>query len=136
MQWKPEYSVGVEAIDSQHKDLFQIFDDLEQARREEEDISRVIQILYELMSFATQHFDDEEKLMQQTQYPDFLAHANQHFEFKETILNFCQQAVEQCEHSMLDDLMTFLRTWFQTHLLKSDRAYVEHFIEHGIASRD
>ena len=126
MEWEPRFLIGIEDIDAQHRQIFSLFQRLTEVSQESSNFNEVLQILQELTSFATEHFEAEETLMRETHFPDYLPHANEHLEFKEKVLQFCKSAIEDSSAKFLSDLVVFIQNWLENHLLKMDMAYVEH----------
>ncbi len=74
ISWKPEYEVGVQAIDEQHKQLFAMLDTL---TRPDEEIS-LTEMVLQLGRYIETHFAFEEALMQKHAYPRMADHLLQH----------------------------------------------------------
>jgi hemerythrin len=79
--WTSAISVGVDAIDAQHKELFHRVDrllDVVERRAAERELMRVLAFLGD---YVVTHFADEEALMAERRYPDAAAHAAEHAVF-------------------------------------------------------
>lgn len=82
MKWTEDLSVGVEAIDNQHKELFNRINSLVDAIKQhicKHKISGVIQFLEDYIQI---HFDEEERYMLKYEYPEYQFHKAQHEHFK------------------------------------------------------
>ena len=80
--WTKDFSVGIEEIDSQHRELFNRINNLDAALRQgkvKEEILRVINFLDE---YAVTHFGTEEKYMVAYDYPDYRHHREKHEWFR------------------------------------------------------
>lgn len=83
MEWTEKLSVGVDLIDSQHKELFSKINELVSAIKQQTckyKISDVIQFLEEYIVF---HFGEEEKYMRENGYPGYPRHREHHKTFME-----------------------------------------------------
>ena len=60
MKWDARYLVDIQAIDDEHKQLFEIVNRLISARSDASDLTHIFEILNELTLFATKHFETEE----------------------------------------------------------------------------
>lgn len=82
IEWSDNYSIGVEAIDSQHKELFFHFDNLLKACNEGRGNKEVFRLFKFLDDYVIRHFGDEEKLQLECGYPDYQNHKLEHEKFK------------------------------------------------------
>ena len=60
--WKDEYSVGIDSIDQQHKNLFSIVNEFHSAVKQKSNKSEIFSILNKLIQYTEAHFKDEEKI--------------------------------------------------------------------------
>ena len=119
-QWKEEYSVDHSEIDTQHKKLFQLADDLHQAMMQGKGNAGLSNILNDLIEYTKHHFACEERLMQKHQYPDFAKHKALHDELTGRVLDF-QKAFAAGRTAMSIDLLKFLKDWLSHHIGETDR---------------
>lgn len=78
MKWTEDLSVGVEIIDSQHRELFSRITDLVDAIRQhtcKHKIGDVVRFLDEYIVF---HFGEEENIMRKYGYTEYEQHKKQH----------------------------------------------------------
>jgi hemerythrin-like metal-binding protein len=76
IQWSDEYSVGNKEIDEQHKVLFTIINEFFQ-----QDSKQAAIMLFEsLSSYIDLHFETEENMLKQINYPDTDEHIKMHWE--------------------------------------------------------
>ena len=74
INWKPEYSVGIENIDNQHKKMFEILNVLRQAAEARDDVEADFYTVRLLRYYAEYHFNSEEQLMAKYNYPGLDKH--------------------------------------------------------------
>jgi len=81
MPWTASLSVGVPAIDNQHKELFAKADKLFEAGRNNQAKEYVGGLLTYLEDYTKKHFADEEKYMLSIRYPGYTEQKAAHTEF-------------------------------------------------------
>jgi hemerythrin len=119
MQWKAEYEIGIEPIDSQHRQLVDTISYLEAASEDSqnEEMGRAIKFLVDYANF---HFSDEESFMQKQGYPAYEQHKILHKAFvhklTEVLLTLKEGGTIQ-----LQELVEFLTGWLSNHILEEDR---------------
>ena len=118
--WKNDYSVGYIEIDTQHKRLFQLAQELHDAMAKGHGKDALSRTLSNLVAYTKQHFACEEKLMQTHRYPDYHAHKAQHDALTQQVVQF-QKDFEAGHGTVTIDLMTFLRDWLSHHIGQTDR---------------
>jgi hemerythrin len=69
MKWSDEYKIGLPTIDSQHKRLFQLIKELNEALDAGLRLINVERLLAGLDQYKTRHFQLEEKYMLESGYP-------------------------------------------------------------------
>jgi hemerythrin len=80
LHWTSALSVGVREIDSQHRELFARIDRLLDAMLRN-DRSEAARLLAFLREYVVVHFAAEERLMEETAYPDLQHHVAEHRRF-------------------------------------------------------
>ena len=126
--WKDEYSVGVELFDRQHQHLFKIINKLTEHTGGPPNLYLVTQTLKEMFNYAQEHFTDEEKLMEQCEYPELHEQRRQHAYFLKTTAELCAYPPHEKELS-IEEIDEFLNVWWMIHLLRYDMKYKEFFQE-------
>ncbi len=76
---------GYDAIDIQHKELFNAVNDLLEACAKGDGRKNVSKTSKFLQDYVDKHFADEEQLQIKTQYPDYLVHKQFHQEYKKNL---------------------------------------------------
>ncbi|QPJ64855.1 MAG: bacteriohemerythrin [Candidatus Nitrohelix vancouverensis] len=128
--WDDKYKVGVEVVDSQHKQLFDLINELYKAFNEGHAQERITKVMDGLVKYTGYHFREEEALMEQAGYPDLEAHKEKHRKLVAQVMNYQRQLNE----GELDDgaLLKFLKEWLSNHIMGVDKFYVSHMHRHGI----
>ena len=121
LAWKSEYSLGIPAVDHEHRELFDLINDLHASLLVPESGTTVMEFLGELFSKISSHFALEEKLMRDGLYADFPAHKSDH----ERLLDEIRDLMDDYEDGRYVDLNRFaveLERWFSVHFSTHDAA--------------
>jgi hemerythrin-like metal-binding protein len=118
IQWIAEYSVGNKGMDEQHKVLFSMINDfLQQDGRQ-----AAISIFQNLSSYIDLHFEAEENLLRQINYPETEDHINKHGELREKF-HLLEEKLDDYNIDVHHRIAMFLYNWLAKHILKSDMDY-------------
>jgi hemerythrin len=117
-KWSPSYSVGVETIDDDHKHLFALVDDLRTALQNEGRGFR--KIVNGLTQYIHGHFEREEYLMLETNYPDYAQHVKNHRKFMRLVYAVRKIMSEQPELLDMTKMLRFLEQWLVNHIKIED----------------
>ncbi len=131
MEWKENYSVGVKAMDDQHKILVHFLNDLHAAMSSGQAKLVTGPLLVRLAKYAREHFSAEEALLQRAGYPALLIHRQKHTDLNRQVEDFIRR-FETGEITLNVRLLNFLRDWLTTHIQKEDRGYGPWLNEHGV----
>lgn len=125
LQWKAEYSVGVEELDRQHQGLIELINLLAQDKINAGLMGRVFE---ELEAYTKEHFTTEERLLKTANYGELKAHRKEHKAFEQWLSAVRQTyAVGVTSPTLLAvTVNAFLRDWLVNHILSSDMAYKDH----------
>lgn len=118
--WSEKIEVGLPAIDSQHKQLF----DLAATFAGNGDQIRVMQSLAILCDYVNNHFREEEEMMAACNYPDLEAHKKLHVEFRGMLLKLLDNAKHMSLDEIADAVKLLINGWFYNHILVVDFKYV------------
>lgn len=123
LDWRPEYSVGNDTLDSQHIML------LELCKRvsgyvcdgSKTSIKAFQSILNELVAYASMHFQTEERMLEQAGYPMLVNHKASHDKYSDTMVEYLIESIDGGINSSA--LSEFLKQWWLNHILVSDMDY-------------
>ena len=127
-QWSEAYSVGYPDIDSQHKRLFQLADQLHAAMAAGKGKQCLSTTLGNLITYTKRHFAGEEMLMQSHRYPFFQQHKAEHRVLTDKVIQF-QKAFEAGRAAVTMELLQFLRDWLTHHIGTVDKRVGEHLTQ-------
>lgn len=122
--WDPALETGVEMIDDQHRQLFALANALQTAVDDEtSDDDTVADALYGLTDYVTEHFGDEERLMEDLGYPGLGPHRSLHDHLTGDVMRnmatyFNGEAIAAAQIAPL------FAEWLRTHIAKEDMAFV------------
>jgi hemerythrin len=131
LTWSDHYSVGVKAIDKQHSDLVNVLNDLHAAMLSGQAKTVTGPLLHKLVAYTRDHFAAEEAMMSSVHYPALAEHQVMHRNLTGQVEEFVAR-FERGESTLSVPLMTFLRDWLTTHILKEDKEYGPWFNNQGI----
>lgn len=121
--WRGEFSVGIETIDTDHKFLVSLINQLEEAVAEGQGKDAVGTVLNALYDFTEYHFSREEHMMAACGYPDIDTHILQHQAMKAQVMevrdNFLTGQTDGIDRAVLE----FLENWMGNHIVCQDLLY-------------
>ena len=119
INWTPNYSVGIHAIDADHRHLFLLVNRFHDAYQANHDKTQILSLLRSLILYAETHFRREEDYMEQIAYPEIEAHRQMHNQFIEQVFRL-QDEYESGVLRLSDDVMDFLKEWLTRHIIETD----------------
>lgn len=131
MHWRDEFSVKIESIDRQHRQLIDLINQLEEGAKQHEALNTLSSVLSDLKLYTTQHFRTEETLMQKYNYPGYASHRSEHQTLIKRIQEF-QGRFEAGKLVHVDELANFLMGWLEGHILATDKRYSPYLVERGV----
>jgi hemerythrin len=128
MTWTPELATGHAAVDEQHRQLFQRFNDLHNAIGNRAGRAEVGRVLSAMAAYVVAHFQMEEKLMTEARYPGLGAHQAVHNIMRVQVENL----VDQYKAKGLDPLalLQVLGRWLVGHVQKDDKEMADFLRAH------
>ena len=86
MEWTEKLSIGVDLIDSQHKELFVKINELVAAIKDHTCKYKITDVIRFLEDYIVFHFSEEEEYMRRNDYPGYLRHKARHDFFMENFI--------------------------------------------------
>lgn len=121
--WSEDLSIGVPAIDAQHKELFRRINSLLDACHQAKGREAVSEILGFLANYVLEHFATEEKLMSERAYPRYEEHRREHEDFKTRLAALSERfAAEGPGIHIIIATNSVVVTWLNRHIRHVDRA--------------
>jgi hemerythrin len=125
MEWTDSFSVGIPAMDQQHKQLIELINQMDEAVRVSIKNPVIRDVLKNLVQFATSHFENEEKLMREVGYAGLEGHCEVHRKLLRAV-NDVMEKVKSGKLSATANLAAFLHFWLEKHIVGYDQQYAQH----------
>ncbi len=122
LEWKPDYEIGLPAIDAQHKVLFDNINRLEKLLVQDEiEPAEADYLLDFLRQYVTQHFQQEETCMARFRCASHAKNKEQHLQLMNALAHFnTEYAALGPLKELIHRLHTTLVWWINNHILKVD----------------
>jgi len=120
VSWTADLSVGIDAIDVQHKRIVDYINQLHEAglNKDRDAISRVLE---ELMEYTVSHFSFEEELMEQARYRFAAPHKKVHELFTRRIAEYRHRF--KLGEDVAVEMQSTLIKWLMNHIKREDMNY-------------
>lgn len=132
IQWDAHLTVGVSIIDEQHQKLVGIVNELYDNMKLGKTKDIMGKILGELINYTVYHFQTEENLFKNNNYPDMAAHMKEHSELTKKALDI-KAKFENGTLLISVELLDFLKKWLNDHILSTDKKAAKFLNEKGIS---
>lgn len=120
LAWSPSYSIGVAALDAEHKHFFallnRLYDNIMDGSASNLSTGAILDQLHD---FVIKHCAHEEALLASVDYPDLAKTSRDHEDLRRTIEEYQRKLAEHGGISM--ELANFLMEWVLQHVLKEDK---------------
>ncbi|MFN3746578.1 MAG: bacteriohemerythrin [Hyphomicrobiaceae bacterium] len=118
LQWKDQYSVGIAAVDYEHKELIDLINRLHDELTASGDKLSAGAFFGDLFKGISAHFALEERFMRERQYDQLAQHKADH----ERLLDEIRDIMDEFEEREVasDELRARLDAWFSRHFETHD----------------
>lgn len=130
LQWKDEFAIGVELIDTQHKVLVGIINELYEAIIAKKEGDFLDGIFKRLVEYAQLHFETEERYFDQFSYADAETHKKAHKDLHDQLVELQDKKDDLVDNPF--QLMDFLEDWLIDHDVYTDKLFGPCFNENGL----
>ena len=131
IEWKDEYSVGIDSIDQQHKKLINLINQLQTAVDYSTGEEYEREALNKLVDYTKTHFTYEEGIMKDNDYPDFEPHKAQHEKMVKHVEEVLSE-YEKDQDTAMQNAAKFLKDWLINHINGTDQKYSDFLIKKGV----
>jgi len=131
IKWEEKYSVGLSIIDEEHKELIRIMNAAIEAKQHNDNIDEISILLKQLTDYALKHFSTEESYMAKFKYSEFQYHQEEHHNFSNKAIAYCNRVIEGDYH-IANEILEYLKQWLVDHIQITDKKYVECFKKNGL----
>lgn len=87
---------------------------------------RVSQTISHLIDYVERHFEREEMLFIETDYPDVQMHLAMHQDITKTVRDIAAIYKTRPDAINIQEVLEFLKKWLTNHILKADQGYIEY----------
>jgi hemerythrin len=121
IQWQDKYQIDRGTIDDEHKSLLDLANRTFALIDPRARLSEVIELVQQLFRYVDVHFEHEEALMMQANYPGLIDHMQKHRKLSEQLTaairsqNDIEKIQQLLQHIMLD--------WVIRHILTEDMRF-------------
>jgi len=130
IKWTPALKIGHDVIDSQHIELFSLFDAFVDGCAKGRGKISVVELYQSLKEYVEKHFRDEEALMASSGYPGLEKQKREHQKFQRQVLELgntiSRQGVTLMELVQMNKLLV---NWLVNHVQDVDRKFGEYLRE-------
>ncbi|NOY36685.1 MAG: hemerythrin family protein [Chlorobi bacterium] len=131
LEWKPEYEVGVQVIDENHRKFVEMVNHFVEMMNNRSYLHEHTEVFYSLIHYAEHYLIREEILFKDLEYPNLSQHKEKHSRFIEKIKSFQQNHVSD-DPVICEEMYAFLINWFNEHILQYDREVSGFLKEKGL----
>jgi hemerythrin-like metal-binding protein len=118
LQWKDRYSVGVPAVDHEHRELIDLINRLQDEWVKGGSRGSVESFFGDLYKGISAHFALEERFMRERQYDQLAAHKKDHERLLDEIRDIMDDFVDEAQTASA--LAGRLEAWFSRHFETHD----------------
>ena len=131
IEWDDKYNIGISTIDEEHKELIRIMNSAIVAKQHENNIDKILKLLKKLTVYTLKHFSTEESYMVEFNYLEFQYHKEEHHDFSNQMITYCNRVIEGNYH-IANEILEYLKQWLVNHIQITDKKYVECFKKNGL----
>lgn len=122
-EWTADLETGNESIDSQHRSLFALANELEDAiEAGGPDTDAVTDCVWRLTDYVMQHFADEQELMQAAGYPELPVHLSMHDQLTGETMRITARMMND-EPLSAAELAPLVTRWLRDHIGAADKRF-------------
>lgn len=119
LQWKPEFSVGIRAMDDEHREMIAMINDIYAKLESDSDVDQVDECLGDIFNTISMHFALEERMMQNASYAEYQEHKDDHEDLLDQIRDLMDDYFDDPK-SGAKLLQDGLSNWFAGHFSTFD----------------
>lgn len=130
-QWRQEYNTNIQAMDEHHRELFKTADRLYEEIHSGRNQSVLEDTLNFMIRYTRDHFSQEEKLMEDYDFPEYEVHIKHHLRLIQEVQEL-KDKYAAGEIRMDMSIVNFLKDWIINHILTEDRKYGPYLNDKGL----
>ncbi len=125
INWKNEFSLGIESVDMEHREMIELINELDASMEDNASHDMVVESLGEIYARIAAHFALEEKIMRDRHYGEYGPHKRDHEILLDTLLDLIDTVdADGCydRPALAKELDRWFSDHFRTHDAKLHRA--------------
>ncbi|MGN0160802.1 MAG: bacteriohemerythrin [Lachnospiraceae bacterium] len=121
-QFTEDCMIGIKEIDDEHKNLFQMLNEVMQLIKEGSTAASIRRdLILKLKEYAGTHFAHEEAYMEKIKDAELPRQKKEHAQFIEKIESFrISESTDEQDAQVVNELLSFMAQWLYRHILGSD----------------
>jgi len=123
--WNEGMSVGIEAIDNDHKQIIHIINTIATAIDNESTEDIINEIFSDLEHYTSSHFAREEQLLREINYAEYTQHKKLHQQFVDKIPELKAKLLRKESVEVAEKINSFLHSWITHHILVEDMNFAQ-----------
>jgi hemerythrin len=127
--WDKNLETGHKGIDNQHRQLVETVNTLQAANLAGKGAEEIESTMEFLIAYTIKHFQDEENLQIQYNYPDYAEHRGYHEAFKKQVGKMAQRMAEEGPRpELVEEVTQQVGDWLLNHIKGDDfkmAAYIQ-----------
>ena len=127
--WDGSLKIGVEAVDAQHRYLFEIINNMQCKLALGHAREALLDGLDSMRTYARFHFETEERLLEEHGYPELKVHREAHHEFLAALDRLSAQPFAP---ELAYQALGYLLSWLAGHIQAVDGRYAPFLAERGV----
>ncbi|MTJ81062.1 MAG: bacteriohemerythrin [Telmatospirillum sp.] len=133
LEWRESFSVGVSALDRDHRTFFDLINRLETDLGKHPGRDTILTHLHAIRAHLRDHARREEDLLERARYPGLTDHRGEHEKIDERLSHFETETAQNSAIAAGRQLLEFARSWIIDHVLRGDMRFAPHMRRAGMA---
>lgn len=130
LTWDESYSVGIAALDEDHKRLLNLINQLQTAAHYHTSDDYEKEAFDALIDYTKNHFQREEELLEKHGFPGLAAHQQQHQAMIAEVSQLVR-AYQKNSDATIEKTINYLKEWLINHINGTDKEYGAFLNEKG-----
>lgn len=123
LTWTESYSVGNALLDSDHRILFNLVNQLHDAMDTGQSRDVLGSVVNVLAEYVEHHFRREEAMLARTGFPALDDHRAEHRRLESEVRAVRDRWLAGDRGALDEDVLAFLKKWLTDHILVADKSY-------------
>jgi hemerythrin-like metal-binding protein len=119
-----KYLVGVEALDSQHREIVNLLNELQGSVMAKKPGSALLELLTRLVNLSKTHFATEEQILRVHRYPGYLHHKAAHEGLARNLMEY-RERIARRERELSLEYVDLMQLWLVDHFAAYDLEYAK-----------